>query len=115
MNKKEWYKDINIKGVNFRIKLANNNKHKYIAWLVSETEKPEQILLSRPVRFGAYGMEHYNDKFGYYKKLNHNDEIRLENFRKRFGSSYKRYVEKYSNEIIKMTKSPLFWSWTYLW
>lgn len=110
-----YYKDVNINGINFRIKMANDKKHKYISWLISKTDDQDKIILSRPVKFGAYGMEHYKDKIGYYNKFDHNDKKRLENFQKRFGTSYKNYVEKYKDDTIKMTKSPLFWSWNYLW
>lgn len=110
-----WYKDINIQGVYFRIKLADDHKHKYVSWLISKTDNNNNVLLTRPVKFGAYGMEHYRDKLGYYKNLNHNDEKRLKNFRNRFKSSYMKYVDVYKNDIMKMTKSPLYWSWTYLW
>lgn len=111
-----WYKDIEINGVPFRIKLANDNKHKYVSWLISKTDDPNKIFLSRPVKFGAYRMEHYrDDKLGYFKNLDHNDEKRLQNFKKRFGPSYKKYVEKHKDDTIKMTKSSLYWSWNYLW
>lgn len=110
-----WYKDIKINDVMFRIKLANDNKHKYVSWLVSKTDEPDKIFLSRPVKFGAYGMEHYKDRLEYYIEYDHKDEKRLQNFRRRFGPSYKKYVEKYKDDTIKMTKSPLYWSWNYLW
>lgn len=111
-----WYKDIEINGVPFRIKLSNDKKHKYVAWLVSKIpEEKDKIMLTRPVKFGAYGMEHYKDRLGYYIDYDHKDEQRLKNFRRRFGPSYKKYVEKYKDDTIKMTKSPLFWSWNYLW
>lgn len=108
----EFYKDFTLKDgneiLNFRIKLANDNKHKYTAYLIDGKE------LKRPVHFGALKMEHYKDKIGYFSNLNHNDEQRLLNFRKRFQSTYKKYVQS-KTTLIEKTKSPLYWSWSFLW
>lgn len=108
----EFYKDIILQDgnqiLNFRIKLANDKKHKYTSYLIDGKE------LKRPVHFGAYGMQHYYDKIGYFKNLNHNDKKRLENFRNRFKSTYMKYVQN-KTTLIERSKSPLFWSWLYLW
>lgn len=57
--------------------------------------------------FGALGMEHYKDKIGLYSHLDHNDKVRLQNFRNRFKSLY----EKNKNNLA----SGIYWSWRYLW
>lgn len=102
----EWFKDLNIGKYNFRIKKADNNKHKYIVWLITNIDN-EKIMLSSPVKFGAYGMQQYKDRFKQYSDLDHNDEKRRELFRKRFRKLYEKNIKNY--------KSAIFWSWNYLW
>lgn len=101
----EWHKDIKFNKRLYRIKKADDGKHKYVAWTASKMG--DKYLLSAPVRFGALGMEHYKDKFKQYSQSDHKDKKRLENFRSRFGSKY----EKIKND----PGSALFWSWNYLW
>lgn len=101
-----WYKDITLYGKTYRIKTANDQKHKYVAWLASKIDD-ERTFLSRPVKFGAYGMEHFKDKFGQFRHLDHNDQKRLIAFKSRFGKLY----EKNKNNPT----SAIYWSWNYLW
>jgi hypothetical protein len=101
-----WFKDISIDGINYRIKKADDKKHKYVSWHVSKIDG-KHLLLSSPVKWGAFGMSHYFDKFEQYSNQNHNDEQRLKNFRSRFGKLY----EKNKNN----PKSAIFWSWRFLW
>lgn len=96
-----WHKVVKIGNSEYRVEKANNKKHKYVAYHMVGDE------LKTPVRFGAYGMQHYKDEFKQYTSLNHNDEKRRELFRKRFRKLY----EKNQNN----TSSAIFWSWRFLW
>jgi hypothetical protein len=102
----DWYKDLVIDGKLYRIKKANDQKHKYVAWLASKIDE-ERTFLSRPVKFGAFGMPQYKDKFEQFKHLDHNDSKRLFAFRSRFAKVY----EKNKNNPT----SAIYWSWNYLW
>lgn len=97
----EWHKIVKIGNITYRVEKANNKKHKYVAYQIVGDE------LKSPVRFGAYGMEHYKDAFKQYKELDHNDEKRRELFRKRFRKLFEKYQSNPS--------SALFWSWLFLW
>lgn len=97
----EWHKNLKINNVSYRVKKANNGKHKYVVYIV------DKGVERSPVRFGALGMEHYKDKFKQYSQYDHKDKKRLENFRSRFGSQYEKIKDDPS--------SALFWSWNYLW
>lgn len=103
----EWSKDITIKGVDFRIKKANDKKHKYIVWTVSKTDIPGKVLLTHPVKFGAYGMEQYHDRFGVYSDLDHKDTKRLKAFQNRFRKLYEKNKDN--------PGSGIYWSWNFLW
>jgi hypothetical protein len=59
------------------------------------------------VSFGDIRFNHYHDLLGYYKKLNHNDEKRLNAFRNRFKNLY--------NKNKNNPSSALLWSWNLLW
>jgi hypothetical protein len=102
----EWYKDVKIGNVYFRVKKADDKKHKYISWHMSKIDN-QNVLLSAPIKWGAYGMEQYKDKFKQYADLNHNDKKRQDAFKKRFNKLYEKNKEN--------PKSAIYWSWTYLW
>lgn len=102
----DWYKDLKIGKYNFRVKKSNENKHKYIVWLITNIDD-EKVLLSSPIKFGAYGMEQYKDKFKQYSDFDHNDEKRRELFRKRFRKLYEKNKDN--------PMSAIYWSWNYLW
>lgn len=56
------------------------------------------------IHFGAAGYQHYFDRLGRYKDLNHLDEKRRENYRKRHAG------DNYKNKDF-----PGYWSWNVLW
>jgi hypothetical protein len=105
-NMGKWYKDLEIGKYHFRVQKINDNKHKYIVWLITPMEN-NHILLSSPLFFGAYGMEQYKDKFKQYSDWDHNDEKRRELFRKRFRKLYEKNKDN--------PRSAIYWSWNYLW
>lgn len=95
---REWSKDITINGNLYKIKKANDKKHKYI--VVGES-------LLKPVKFGAYGMGHFHDRFGVYSDLDHKDTKRLKAFQNRFRKLYEKNKDN--------PGSGIYWSWEYLW
>jgi hypothetical protein len=56
------------------------------------------------VSFGDKNYEHYEDKIGYYKNLDHKDNKRR-----------KLYKERHKKDNINDPKYAGFWSWNYLW
>lgn len=54
--------------------------------------------------FGSINHEHYRDKIGYYKKLNHYDKDR------RF-----RYRQRHINDYISDPSKAGYFAWKYLW
>ena len=61
----------------FKVSTRKNKKY--------DVFKNNKYLLS----FGSKNHEHYYDKIGFYKNLNHLDNKRRENYYKRFGTKAK--------------------------
>ena len=57
------------------------------------------------VPFGDTRYQHYHDKIGLYRHLDHNDPKRRENFRRRHGAQ----------GFHQRKNSPAFFAWNYLW
>lgn len=81
------------------------SKHyKWNGYDIYVSNKPDKkyyaIVGNRKVYFGSSLHEHYYDKLGHYKRLNHNDEKRRENYYKRFGRSAKEGSAKYFSHNI---------------
>jgi hypothetical protein len=57
--------------------------------------------------YGNINYEHYFDRLKHYSHLNHGDEKRLNQFRKRFYKMYKKNIDN--------PYSSLLWSWHLLW
>ena len=76
------------------VKVSTRKHKKY------DVYKDGKYLLS----FGDQRYEHYHDKFGHYSHMDHNDEVRREKFRARFGG------KDYNDP-----SGALYWSWHYLW
>lgn len=74
-------------------------------------DKKYDVILpnGKIISFGQIGYEQYKDStpLKLYSDLDHNDERRRDNFRKRF---YKLYEKNKLN-----VESPIFWAWNYLW
>lgn len=68
------------------------------------SDKPNKkyyaIVGNKKIYFGSAFHEHYYDKLGYYKHLNHNDEKRRENYYKRFGEDADIGTAKYFSHNI---------------
>lgn len=61
--------------------------------------------------FGDSRHQHYKDKLGHFKHLDHNDEKRRERFHKRMKS-----IKKSDGKLAYRDKnSPLYYSMMYLW
>ena len=65
------------------IVVADDRKHKYVA-LLSRKDNPSII---KRVPFGDISYNHFFDKLGYYKNLNHLDEKRRQSFLKRHANN----------------------------
>ena len=83
----------------YDVYLVFNNKEMGIG-VLKDNEFVKRYLLS----FGSKQHEHFNDKIGYYKNLNHNDKERR-----------KRYRARHKNDNIDDPNYAGFWSWNYLW
>ncbi len=97
----EWSKDIKLNNKQYRIKKANDGKHKYVVYLIFNDK---EVFVTK---FGDVSMEQYRDRFEQYKHLDHNNKKRYDSFRSRFRLQY----EKIKND----PSSGLWWSWNYLW
>lgn len=62
----------------FTVHVANNGKHKYYA-----------IVDGKKVYFGDVNYEHYHDKLGHYRHLNHEDTSRRDAFKSRHKKNIK--------------------------
>jgi hypothetical protein len=49
--------------------------------------------------FGQLPYQHYNDRLGYYDRLNHNNQKRRENYLNRFGN-YKRFSAEHFSTVL---------------
>lgn len=56
------------------------------------------------VSFGDTRYQHYRDRFGHYKNLDHNDKKRRD-----------RYRARHMNDIIDNPNFAGFWAWHFLW
>ena len=84
----------NFKINDYTIKVSNRENKKY------DVYKGEDYITS----FGDKRYQQYKDKFGYYKKLDHNDKIRRDNYRKR-----------HKNDNINNPNYAGFWAYHFLW
>lgn len=78
----------------YDIQVSDRKDKKYVA-----------IVDGKKVHFGAKGYEHYHDKLGHYKSLDHNDEKRRESYRARHGAQGHQLKEG----------TPAWFSWHVLW
>jgi hypothetical protein len=79
----------------YKIVAPSKKKHKKY-----DVYKNDKYILS----FGDLRYEHYHDKIGYYKNLNHGDKQRRSNYRKR-----------HKNDHINDPDRAGYWSYWYLW
>lgn len=66
---------------------------------------------NKKVYFGDNRYEHYKDRLGYFKDLNHNDNERRSNYRKR----HRAITDKDNNKVYLKMTSPSYYSYKYLW
>jgi len=93
------YKPSDYSFVKFK-KAPASSSSKYVAILKNKSTNREVH-----VRFGARGYEHYKDKIGSYKSLDHGDSKRRASYRARHageGDPTRKY-------------SPGWFAWHYLW
>jgi hypothetical protein len=73
-------------------------------------KKYKAVVNGKIVHFGALGYQHYRDRIGLYKSLDHLDPKRRKSYRDRHKKIMKGSVPAYT---IKYT--PAWFSWHYLW
>jgi hypothetical protein len=74
---------------------SNDNKHKYTAYILNEYGKIKQI------KFGAIDYEHYYDLLKHYKKLNHLNIDRRNNYYARHSINYPKYsADWFSKKVL---------------
>lgn len=78
----------------YTIKISTRKNKKY------DVYKNGKFITS----FGDTRYEHFHDKIGYYSKLNHNDKMRRDNYKKR-----------HQHDNINNPNFAGFWSYHYLW
>lgn len=94
----EFKKNILINGVKFTLRPSTRKNKKYDVFL--NINKIKKFIVS----FGDTRYQHYYDKIGFYKNLNHNDKNRR-----------KRYIQRHKNDNINNPFMAGFWSFQFLW
>lgn len=92
-------------GESYIIRVAEDGKHKYYAITFDKSNVEKKIY------FGALPYEHFYDKLGFYKDLNHGDEDRRKAYRSRHGA----IKNKDGTLAYKVKGSPAYFSWHILW
>jgi hypothetical protein len=108
MSEKDFKKIILIDDIKYLVQAPSNKLYKkYDVYIVhndyklADYKNGKKYLLS----FGDLRYQHYQDKFKFYKNLNHNDPKRRES-----------YIKRHSKVgDIKNPNSAAFWSMNYLW
>lgn len=103
MTSYKFTKKVNVYGKQYQISAPSTSKDKKYDLLDLQGNK----ILS----FGSLQMEHYKDKLGYYKKLNHLDPKRRKSYLARSAG----IINKDGNFTKDDPESPNFWSRRYLW
>lgn len=93
-----------VKGVKAKIKKSNRKNKK----LVAEFDYKGN---HRKIHFGDSRYKHYKDLTGFYSQLDHLDEDRRNNYKKRHSKIYL----KSGRLAYKDPRSPAFWSYNVLW
>jgi len=110
---KELKKIIIIDGKKYLVQAPSVRKNKkYDVYYVFNNEdlndpglKENQFMKRYLLSYGDIRHQHYKDKWGYYKDLNHNDKTRRE-----------RYIKRHSKiGDITNPESAAYWSLNYLW
>lgn len=73
--------------------------------------REDKISKPKTIRFGHRDYQHYYDKLGDWKKLNHLDEKRRQKYRKR----HSRIKTKDNKRAIDKIFSPAWFSYNFLW
>ncbi len=94
----EFKKIIDINGSNYILEPSTHKNKKYDVFININNYK--KFIVS----FGDIRYEHYYDKIGFYKNLNHYDEERR-----------KRYIQRHKNDHIDDPLMAGFWSFHFLW
>ena len=100
-----WNKIIQYKD-NYLLFTIPNNKKKYRVDIFDD--KLQKI---KTVYFGAKNYEQYFDKIGYYTDLNHGDNKRRLNYRRRHG----KILNKDGKPSYTIQFTPAWFSWNILW
>ena len=87
-------------GESYIIRVAKDGKHKYYV-----------EIGNKKIYFGALPYEHFYDKLGFYKDLNHNDEDRRKAYKSRHGA----IKNKDGTPSYKIPGTPAYFSWHILW
>jgi hypothetical protein len=73
-------------------------------------KKYKAVVNGKTVHFGALGYQHYHDRIGLFRHLDHNDPNRRKRYRERHSKIMKGTIPSYR---VKYT--PAWFSWHYLW
>ena len=84
----------------------SDSKNKKYSVYVKDEDGQKKLI-----HFGDKRYEHYYDKIGHYRDLDHNDDER----RRRYLKRAKGIVDKDGQLTWKMKSSPNYWSVKYLW
>lgn len=85
--------DNNYKLIGFR--KSNNKNKKYDAIILNKNTNKQNII-----SFGSIGYQHFKDRLGAYKHLNHNDSTRRERYYKRHKVDYGFPSADYWSKVI---------------
>lgn len=103
MTNYKFSKIVNVYGKQYKVSAPSTSKDKKYDVLDMDGKK----ILS----FGSLSMEHFNDRIGYYKKLNHGDIKRRKSYLARSAG----IINKEGNFTKDDPESPNYWSRTFLW
>jgi hypothetical protein len=73
---------------------SNDNKHKYTAYIKNDNDHINKV------KFGAIDYNHYYDLLKYYRKLNHLDTNRRNNYYSRHSIDYPKYSPDWFSKKI---------------
>jgi len=106
-----FQKIIIVKGIKYLLEPSKKENKKYDVYLVFNNKEmgigvleDNQFVKRYILSFGDKRYQHYKDKIGYYKNLDHNDKQRR-----------KLYRNRHKNDNIDDQNYAGFWSWHYLW
>jgi hypothetical protein len=86
--------------------LSKRKGKKYSVYVLDEDSNKIKLI-----HFGDSTHEQYHDKLGFFKKLNHGDDDRRRNYRKRASN----IRDKKGRRTFKIKWSPNYWSYNILW